>query len=128
MARKNLYLSHPPLNTTLSICFFRLILPLIGMLASFSVAAAESPTPETRFPSNAAYICTLNGASRTIAIEYDSQHVTPCTVTYQKDGQKQTLWQAENASSFCEENAKAFIDKQRSWGWQCAADNKIAAE
>ncbi|MGA9665459.1 MAG: hypothetical protein WBQ69_03295 [Gallionella sp.] len=46
----------------------------------------------------------------------------PCSVVYKKVSEgtpDQTLWNAANDAAYCEEKAKAFADKQVSWGWTC---------
>lgn len=46
----------------------------------------------------------------------------PCSVIYKKvteGAPDQTLWTAANDAGYCEEKAKAFVDKQVSWGWTC---------
>ena len=69
---------------------------------------------------NETTLCTYGGKERVISVVYQDQNKkTPCEVQYQKDGTMQTLWSAEGEVGYCEEQAKAFIEKQRGWGWQC---------
>jgi hypothetical protein len=51
-----------------------------------------------------------------------SSRSVPCSVVYKKrtEGAKdQVLWTSSNAATYCEEQAKAFVEKQVSWGWSC---------
>jgi hypothetical protein len=47
----------------------------------------------------------------------------PCEVVYWKDsehpGSGQILWNAATDQQYCEDKAKAFVDKLRGRGWQC---------
>jgi hypothetical protein len=45
----------------------------------------------------------------------------PYEVQYKKDDSTQTLWNANNVKGYCEEKAKAFVEKQKGWGWSCKA-------
>jgi hypothetical protein len=60
---------------------------------------------------------------REIDIQTESQsRSVPCSVIYKKptEGAKdQILWTSSNAATYCEEKAKAFVEKQVSWGWNC---------
>ena len=69
------------------------------------------------------YICTQDKATRVITVEYSTSEPVPCAVTYTKNGQTQTLWKAQNTDGYCEQKAKAFVEKQKSWGWQCNSEN-----
>lgn len=89
-----------------------LILPCC--LVSLSLAAAE----------NQLTVCQMDQVTRSIEIMYPQGGDLPCEVHYRKDGADQLLWQAENDSGYCEQQAAAFIEKQRSWGWQCTTDSQ----
>ena len=58
----------------------------------------------------------------------------PCSVVYKKltEGvEDQVLWTAENDAGYCEDKAKAFVDKQIGWGWTCVetvSDDDIIEE
>lgn len=68
------------------------------------------------------YTCTNGPEERTIRVVYQDQETkVPCEVQYQKDGATETLWSAQNEVDYCEEKAKAFVEKQRGWGWNCEA-------
>ncbi len=67
-------------------------------------------------------ICKHDDQVREIQVVYDVEGQTvPCSVNYVKDTGTQTLWRADNAEGFCEEQAAAFVAKQESWGWMCEA-------
>jgi hypothetical protein len=97
-------------------------------LFSLSVALALFAIP---FSSQAATWTCKNGNN---VREIDVQQQTPsspvpCSVVYKKvteGAPDQTLWTAENDAAYCEEKAKAFVDKQVSWGWTCV--ESVAAE
>ncbi len=66
------------------------------------------------------YTCTLNNAERIIEVVYNStDKPTPCSVSYTKDGDTQTLWHYENTQGQCEIKAEEFVAKQNGWGWSC---------
>lgn len=68
-------------------------------------------------------ICTNGPQERVISVVYlQSGEKVPCEVRYQKDGTTETLWSANNEAGYCEEKARAFVEKQRGWGWTCAAE------
>ncbi len=66
------------------------------------------------------YVCKHGDQERTIAIVYaNADSAAPCEVTYDKGEGAESLWQAQNDVSYCEEKAAAFVEKQRGWGWDC---------
>ncbi|MBI1887584.1 MAG: hypothetical protein HYS19_04325 [Nitrosomonadales bacterium] len=69
-----------------------------------------------------AYVCKQGNQERVINIVYaNAGAAVPCEVTYTKeDGTTQSLWQAQNVAGYCEDNAAAFVEKQRGWGWDCS--------
>jgi len=88
------------------------ILPaVIAMLAIPFSSHAES------------WSCKQGNNVREIHIQSESPSSTvPCSVVYKKvteGAEDQTLWTAENDAGYCEEQAKAFVEKQVSWGWTC---------
>lgn len=65
------------------------------------------------------YVCTQGGMERKIEVVYTGAGKVPCEVLYTKDGASQVLWNAQNEEGYCEAKAAEFVEKQRSWGWQC---------
>lgn len=67
--------------------------------------------------------CKLDNNVREIHIQTESpSSPAPCSVVYKKvteGAEDQTLWTAANDAGYCEEKAKAFVEKQVSWGWTC---------
>jgi hypothetical protein len=54
----------------------------------------------------------------------------PCSVVYKKVTEgtpDQTLWTASKNASFCEQKAKAVVDKQVSRGWSCEEETMAGA-
>ena len=69
------------------------------------------------------YTCTHGQNERVISIIYEDQTTKlPCDVRYQKDGETQTLWHAENEEGYCKQKAVEFVQKQVGWGWDCTGD------
>ena len=78
----------------------------------------------TPFGSQAeSWTCNMGNSVREIHIQTDTpSSPVPCSVVYKKvteGAEDQTLWTAENDAGYCEEKAKAFVEKQVSWGWTC---------
>ncbi len=70
---------------------------------------------------NQVYSCKHDNQERIISVVYANEgSPVPCEVTYTKMSGTQSLWRAENQVGYCEEKAEAFVEKQRSWGWECA--------
>jgi len=69
------------------------------------------------------WTCKLDNNVREIHIQSDNPgSPVPCSVVYKKTSEgaaDQTLWNATNNAAYCEEKAKAFVEKQVSWGWAC---------
>ncbi|MFC3153449.1 hypothetical protein ACFOEK_20580 [Litoribrevibacter euphylliae] len=66
------------------------------------------------------YVCVNGDAERKVSVVYTQPGSTvPCEVVYEKASGMQTLWRAENEEGYCEEKAKAFAEKQASWGFEC---------
>jgi len=67
--------------------------------------------------------CKKGNGVREIHIQSESpSSPVPCSVVYKKlteGAADQTLWSATNDAGYCEEKAKAFVEKQVSWGWTC---------
>ncbi len=69
---------------------------------------------------NQTYVCTHGDKQRVISVVYATEGQTvPCEVTYDKGMGAESLWQAQNLAGYCEEQAAAFVEKQRGWGWTC---------
>lgn len=85
-----------------------LLVALTALFASSSLLADEI------------YVCKHDDQVRTIKIVYANEGASvPCEVTYDKGTGAESMWQAQNKEGYCEEKAEAFIEKQRSWGWEC---------
>ena len=69
------------------------------------------------------WTCKQGNNVREIHIQTESpSSPTPCSVAYKKiteGAEDQTLWSAANDAGYCDEKAKAFVEKQVSWGWTC---------
>ena len=88
--------------------FKRCITLSVSLLASSLVSAGDS------------YVC-LNGADeRKISVVYtEPGYTVPCEVVYEKSSDMKTLWNATAEEGYCEEKAKAFAEKQATWGYNC---------
>jgi hypothetical protein len=62
-------------------------------------------------------LCKLNNSERTIELISSGQG---CEVRYTKGGETKTLWSSPRAE-YCAPHAAEFIEKQRGWGYSCAA-------
>jgi hypothetical protein len=79
---------------------------------------AESMDTDT---GNLVSTCTNGDAERIISVIYDNEETgTVCEVTYEKASGVQTLWSANNERDYCLDKARAFVEKQRGWGWTCS--------
>jgi hypothetical protein len=88
-------------------------LTTLCLFAALSMIATTAAADET-------YTCTYGLNERIISVVYQDQEAkVPCEVRYQKDGVTETLWSAQDEVGYCEEKAKAFVEKQRGWGWNC---------
>ena len=84
-----------------------------------TIAAIAAPTSALAN----SWSCSHNDLIRTVEIEYSETSATACNVNYTKatEGfEMQTLWSAENDTSYCEEKAEGFVAKLEGWGWACA--------
>ncbi len=71
------------------------------------------------------YTCKHDVQKRLIKVIYESAEAkVPCKVEYTKEHgeEPKILWDAQNQEGYCEEKAAAFVEKQKGWGWECAAD------
>jgi hypothetical protein len=66
--------------------------------------------------------CTRNGEQRIIEV---ASAGPGCEVHYTKGTDTKTLWSSARAE-YCTEQAAAFVEKQKGWGFECEA--KAAAE
>lgn len=65
--------------------------------------------------------CTNGDAVRVISVVYDNaENDTVCEVTYEKSTGIQSLWSANTERDYCLDQAIAFVEKQRGWGWTCS--------
>ncbi len=86
------------------------------VLASVAVAATAA---------DQAFVCRHNDSIREIHVIYENPgQPLPCSVLYRKAEGEQTLWSAQAQVGYCEEKAAAFVAKQQSWGWDCAAQTQ----
>lgn len=97
---------------------------LLGSLLAVSVSATANDAIK--------YTCTMGNAKRVIEVVYAStEKPIPCTVSYTKDGNAQTLWSYESTEGQCEAKAAEFAEKQSGWGFSCsneAGSNASEAE
>ena len=66
--------------------------------------------------------CSMGNDVRKVHIERPADAYVPCEVVYRKltEGvEDQSLWNAQNDDSYCEEKANGFIAKLEGWGWVC---------
>ena len=90
--------------------------PIFRFIAIAAIAAPTSALANS-------WSCAHNDLIRTVEIEYSETSATACNVNYSKASEgfeTQTLWNAENDASYCEEKAEAFVAKLEGWGWACA--------
>ena len=93
-------------------------LTVLCLMISVGLLAGTAGADET-------YTCTYGPDERVISVVYQDQEAkVPCEVRYQKDGVTETLWSAQEEVGYCEEKAKAFVEKQRGWGWNCEETGK----
>lgn len=68
---------------------------------------------------------------REIHIQRESSAPVPCSVVYKKlteGAEDQVLWTAQNDAGYCEEKARAFVEKQTGWGWTCVETIQTMSE
>ncbi len=96
---------------------YRTAIALFSVLLSSSVFADD------------VYVCQHADSQRIISVVYTEEGSTvPCEVTYEKATGSQVLWSAQGEEGYCEAKAEAFVEKQRSWGWDCRSDNNTVAD
>lgn len=75
------------------------------------------------------YVCQHADNQRIISVVYTEEGSTvPCEVTYEKSTGSEVLWSAQGEEGYCEAKAEAFVEKQRSWGWDCSSDDSSVAD
>lgn len=85
---------------------------LLGSLLAVSISASANDAVK--------YTCTMGNVERVIEVVYASaDQPVPCTVSYTKDGDAQTLWSYESTQGQCEAKAAEFAEKQSGWGFSC---------
>lgn len=76
------------------------------------------------------WLCESANLKRYVDIYYpDSPSHIPCSVIYRKPTENvddRILWQAQNNESYCENKAKALVEKLESWGWQCSINESTS--
>lgn len=81
-------------------------------------AGVESAADDSE---NLVSTCSQDGAERVITVIYDNPETgTACEVSYEKAGETQVLWSANNDRDYCLGKAQAFVNKQKGWGWDCS--------
>ena len=93
------------------------LLFLVSVIGSSAIAAENQAT-----------ICKHGEKERKIEVVYPDGTEAPCEVQYTKDTGMQVLWDAKTEIGYCEEKAAAYIEKQRSWGWQCEAVEQVESQ
>lgn len=77
------------------------------------------------------YECTSGDLLRRIEIVYSGDAAVPCEVQYVKEteapGTRETLWDAQNESGFCEARAQELVTRLQSLGWSCSAGDAMPA-
>ena len=66
--------------------------------------------------------CKHDNHVREINIQHETTEALPCSVIYKKPTEgidDQTLWTASSDAGYCEEKARALVEKHVGWGWTC---------
>ena len=66
--------------------------------------------------------CKHDNHVREINIQHETTEALPCSVVYKKQTEgidDQTLWTASSDAGYCEEKARALVEKHVGWGWAC---------
>jgi len=74
--------------------------------------------------------CERNEHIREVVIEYTGSGPVPCRVVYSKPTEKMEtllLWTSETLEGYCEEKAKAFIDRLEAWQWACVDASEMVS-
>ncbi|MFT3928910.1 MAG: hypothetical protein QM709_01330 [Spongiibacteraceae bacterium] len=67
-------------------------------------------------------LCKAHGQERKIELIENDQG---CQVNYTKGDESKTLWSSAR-STYCAPHAAEFIEKQKGWGFECAAAEPAA--
>ena len=69
------------------------------------------------------YQCSSGDLVRRVEIVYAGDGAVPCEVQYVKEteapGQRETLWDAQNESGYCEARAAELVESLQALGWSC---------
>lgn len=96
--------------------------PMSSQTASTEAGGASSTAEASSSTANKISICKNGDQVRTISVVYNEGGTsTACEVIYEKSTGVQSLWNAKNDLSYCENAAKEFVKKQEGWGWICSA-------
>lgn len=78
------------------------------------------------------YQCTSGDLVRRVEVVYTGAGAVPCEVQYVKEteapGTRETLWDAQNESGYCEARAEEFATQLQSLGWACSQEGSVSAE
>jgi len=80
------------------------------------------------------FVCGHGNEVREVAVKFGPDNQLPCVVTYTKQGQEETLWQALYEENYCGVRAQELIAKLEGFGWRCSltdqaeATDELAAE
>ena len=91
------------------------IIPILKLLSFALLAVPFTVSADS-------WSCRQGNDVREINIVRQSSGPVPCDVVYKKltEGvEDQVLWTAMNDPDYCDEQARAFVEKQESWGWTC---------
>lgn len=95
----------------MSVCLFIVVIPLANAFAQ-------------------SWLCENTNLKRYVDISYpNSSSYKSCSVIYRKpteDVDDRILWQAQNNEGYCENKAKAFVEKLESWGWRCSLNTSTS--
>lgn len=76
--------------------------------------------------------CSMGDEVRRVVTMHETDAPVPCSVRYRKETEApgapaEVLWSAQNEAGYCEARAAEFVERLKSWGWQCAVDAAAAA-
>lgn len=97
-----------------------------------AAAHAEAPQPASTLSKNETAraetsgvketVCTQDSRVRKVTLSTDDEG-SACKVFYIKEtempGVEKVLWSAKQKSDYCQEQATAFVEKLKGWGWSC---------
>ena len=96
---------------------------IFGLLLSAGAMAADN-APQKTSAEAGNFKCTNVALTRRVEVSQDVPgQAVPCSVTYFKDTEgpatNQKLWHSDNDAEFCAKKAQDFVEKLKSWGWNC---------